>query len=152
MLQPDASQAVAFAVAIAVVLLQRRPLSRIDWITTSVCVGAAIFALTRPDPLEAVPHVEGIVGLAARSGVASLAVAILTLVLLPLPFVTDVIRRERCESSGLAAYFTIVCVAPFVAPYPVPLLGYGLSPVLGYFLALGWIVRDVPNRIATHPA
>ena len=147
MLQPDASQAVAFAVAMAVVLLQRRPLSRIDWITTTVCVGAAIFALSRPDPLEAVPHVEGIVGLAARGGVAPLAVAILTLVLLPLPFVADAILRERCESSGLAAYFIIVCVAPFVAPFPVPLLGYGLSPVFGYFLALSWIVRSDPSQM-----
>lgn len=147
MLQPDASQAVAFAIAMAVVLLQRRPLSRIDWITTAVCVGAALFALSRPDPLEAVPHVEGIVGLAARGGVASLAVAILTLVLLPLPFVADTILRARCESSGLAAYFIIVCVAPFLAPYPVPLLGYGLSPVFGYFLALGWIVRSDPSQM-----
>lgn len=140
--QPDASQAIAFAAAVAVVLLQSRRPSRIDRIAAAVCVGASVLALSRPDPLQAVPHVEGIVSLAASSGAAWLAAAIVALMLLPLPFVVESVKhRGHYEGLGLAAYFVTVCIASFVAPFPVPILGYGLSAMLGYFVALGWIVR-----------
>lgn len=144
-LQPDASQASAFAVAVAVFLLQRGRASRSDWAAGGIVLGSALLAWSRTVPLEAVPHVEGIVGLAASLGAGWLITSALALALLPLPFISAASRdRElRPEGFSLAAYFGIVCVAPFVGPYPVPVLGYGLSPILGYFAALGWIVmRD----------
>jgi len=149
--QPDASQAIAFAIAVLVVLVQRKSASRMEWIAAAVCVGASALALSRPDPLEAVPYVEGIVQLAASSGAALLAAAIVSLVLLPLRFVMHFVKhRDRHEGLGLAAYFVAVCIAAFVAPFPVPILGYGLSPLLGYFVALGWIVRnDALRRLET---
>jgi len=140
--QPDASQAVAFAAAVVVMVLQRSHASRIDWIAAVVCVGSSILALSRRDPLEPVPHVEGIVHLAARSGSAWLATSIVALMLLPLPFVLNWVKhRDHHEGMALAVYFVTVCVAALVAPFPVPVLGFGLSPVLGYFFALGWTVR-----------
>ena len=140
--QPDASQAIAFAVAVLVVVVQRRSPPRIDWIAVAVCVGASALALSRPDPLEVVPYVEGIVRLAASSGAAWLAAAVVSLILLPLPFVVhSVNHRNHHEGLGLAAYFVTVCIAAFVAPFPVPILGFGLSPLIGYYMALGWILR-----------
>ncbi len=141
-LQPDASQATAFAVAVALVVLQRRPAYRSDWVAVGIVIGCAMLALSRPDPLEAVPHVEGIVSLAANAGAAWLIAAVLALALLPVPFIGDAARRrERGRASlALAAYFAIVCIASLLAPYPVPILGFGLSPILGYFAALGWVI------------
>jgi cell division protein FtsW (lipid II flippase) len=140
--QPDASQAIAFATAVLIVLFQRRLPSRIDWIAAAVCVGASGLTLSRPDSLEAVPYVEGIVRVAASRGAAWLAAAIVALMLLPLPFVVHSMKHpDHHEGLGLAAYFVTVCIASFVAPFPVPILGYGLSPFLGYLVALGWIVR-----------
>jgi len=149
--QPDASQAIAFATAVLVVLVQRRSPSRIDWIAAAVCVGASGLALSRPYSLEAVPYVEGIVRLAASSGAAWLAAAIAALMLLPLPFVVHYVKyRDHHEALGLAAYFVIVCIASFAAPFPVPILGYGLSPLLGYIVALGWVVQtDALRRVKT---
>ena len=144
-LQPDASQATAFAVAVAVVLLQHGPASISGWAAGGLVVGAALLAWSRPDPLAAVPHVEGIVGLAARLGAGWAIASVLALGLLLLPFVFAASRRreQRAEGLALAAYYAVTCVAPFVRPYPVPILGYGLSPILGYFAALGWILlRD----------
>ena len=144
-LQPDASQASAFAVAVAVVLLQRGRVYMSDWAAGGIVVGCALLAWSRPDPLEAVPHVDGIVGLAASLGAGWTIASALALGLLPLPFLSEASRRreQRPEGFSLAAYFGIVCVAPFVGPFPVPILGYGLSPVLGYFAAFGWIMlRD----------
>ena len=154
-LQPDASQASAFAVAVAVVLFQRTPANRTDWIAAGIVIGCAILALSRPDPLDPLPHVEGIVRLAASAGAAWFISAVLALALLPIPFVADAAKhRERgLESVALAAYFGIVCIASLLEPYPVPLLGYGLSPILGYFAALGWIIlRDGPANAESDSA
>jgi cell division protein FtsW (lipid II flippase) len=141
--QPDASQASAFTGGVMVVFLQRTRASRTEWIAAAACVGASIVAISRPDRLEAVPHVEGIVSLAASAGRVWVAAAMIALLLLPIPFVMDSLKhRDHHEGLGLAAYFVILCIAAFVAPFPVPLLGYGLSPILGYYVALGWIMRN----------
>ncbi len=155
-LQPDGSLASAFALAVAVLLFQRRPAFRSDWVAAGIVVGGAVLALSRADPLDAVPHVEGIVSLAASAGAAWLTAAILALVLLPIPFIANAARRRdwRRESVALAAYFGIVCIASLLQPYPVPVLGFGLSPVLGYFAALGWMILKDPlisPRHAAHP-
>jgi cell division protein FtsW (lipid II flippase) len=141
-LQPDASQASAFAAAVAVLLFQRGRVYVSDWVAGGIVVGAALLAWSRTGPLDPVPYVEGIVGLAASLGAGWLITSVLALALLPLPFIAEALRRreQRPECFSLAAYFGIVCVTPFAGEYPVPVLGYGLSPILGYFAALGWII------------
>lgn len=141
-LQPDASQAFAFSVAVGLVLLSRRRPPWMDWAAVAVVTGCALLALSRPDPLDAVPHVEDIAGLAASMGVAWLFPTVLALVLLPIPFIAEAARHRdrRHESLALAGYFGVVCIAPFAGPFPVPVMGFGLSPILGYFAALAWIV------------
>jgi cell division protein FtsW (lipid II flippase) len=142
-LQPDASQAIAFGVAMTIILLQKSPARRSHWLATAIVLGGALVALSRPDPLDAVPHVEGIVWLAADAGAGWLAAAVVALVLLPTPFVVNAVRARgrRDVSVGVAAYFATVIIASLLAPYPVPLLGFGLSPILGYFAALAWMIR-----------
>ncbi len=149
--QPDASQAIAFATAVVIVVLQRSSASRIDWIAVSVCVGFSLLAASRRDPLEPVPHVEGIVHLAASSGLAWLVASIVALMLLPIPFVLNWVKhRDNHEAMGLAVYFVTLCIAALVVPFPVPVLGFGLSPVLGYFVALGWTARtDAVSALPT---
>ena len=144
-LQPDASQAIAFAVAVATVLFVSRPAGRGDWVALGIVSVCAALSLSRPDPLDAVPHVEGIVGLAASAGAGWLIAAIIALVLLPVPFITYAVRRrDRArEGMALAAYFITVCIASLLAPFPVPLLGFGLSPILGYYAALCWSLSQL---------
>jgi cell division protein FtsW (lipid II flippase) len=142
-LQPDASQAIAFAIAVVIILVPRNNSSS-TWAAVGIAIAAALFALTRPDPLDAVPHVEGIVGLAASAGMLWMISALVALLLLPVPFIADAVRHHerRRVSLALAAYFIAVCVASLLQPFPVPLLGFGLLPILGYFLALAWIMRS----------
>ncbi|HEX2723628.1 MAG TPA: hypothetical protein VHM24_11995, partial [Gemmatimonadaceae bacterium] len=149
--QPDASQAIAFAAAVVIVVLQRSHASWLDLIAVAVCVGCSILSLSRRDTLEGVPHVEGIVHLAASSGLAWLVASIVALLLLPIPFVLNWVKhRDHHECMGLAVYFVAVGIAALVAPFPVPVLGFGLSPVLGYFVALGWTVRiDAVSTLPT---
>lgn len=142
-LQPDPSQATAFGVAVCVLFFRRRRETSTNWLAAGVILLGAVVAWTRPDPLAAVPHVEGIVGLAGNLGTAWVIASLLALAVLPIPFVADALTRSHSRSASLAVavYFGIVSSMPLVGPYPVPILGFGLSPLVGYFGVLGWIVR-----------
>lgn len=148
LLQPDAAEASAFAGAFLVLLFSRPML----WVERAAALGAVVCAAwswMRPDPLSPVPYVEGIVGLAAESGAFWLAAALLSLALLPCPFFLG--RKRDGEASpkalALGVYFAIKMIAPCFGPFPVPMLGFGLSPIVGYFVALTWLLS-----VSTTPA
>ncbi|HEY0022892.1 MAG TPA: hypothetical protein VGB24_08280 [Longimicrobium sp.] len=136
-LQPDAAQATAFGAA-AVLLLAAKAEGRAARLA---CVGivAALAALTwtRRDPLAPVPYVEEIVGLAASLGTVWAMAAAVSLLLLPLPFLVGGRGAARHVGIALGAYVAITAAAPFFGSFPVPVLGYGMSPIIGYLAGLG---------------
>ncbi len=140
-LQPDASQAVAFAgAAVAVLVLSDRPRLQRGLAGLVIAVVASIACL-RPDPLSPVPEVEGIIGLAAALSplVAGLAMVILAgAVLAPLSILQGAFDKPvRAAACGLAAYLVLSAVAPVFGAFPVPLVGMGVSPILGAWLGFG---------------
>ena len=141
-LQPDAAQATAFAGALLVLLFRHPHPTWAVWSAVLLSVGCTVWAWTRPDPLLPVRHVEGIVGLAAQSGVLWLLASLLSLALLPLPFLVARCRNSSLSFTALAlgVYFCLQMIMPWFGFFPVPLLGFGLSPIIGYFGALGWLV------------
>ncbi|HEX7239993.1 MAG TPA: hypothetical protein VF263_06980, partial [Longimicrobiaceae bacterium] len=138
--QPDAAQATAFAAAAAVLLLPRTGEARLA-IRLVPLLALAGASWLRSDPLLEVPHVEGIVGLAAELGTGWGAAALASLLLLPVPFFTA--RRDADDRLPLAlgAYLSVTLLAAAVGSFPVPVLGYGASPVLGYLAAVGLLQR-----------
>ena len=138
--QPDAAQATAFGGALLVLLcFYRRPAWPVV-LTVLIVAACVAWTWTRPDPLEPVIHVEKIVGVAGQRGALWLLAALASLALLPWPFLLarDPEGGPSPENLALATYFWLEMLAPAFGAFPVPLLGYGLSPILGYFLALGW--------------
>lgn len=127
LLQPDAAQAASFCAAWTVVVGVRREAKWAPVVITSLLLGAA--CLFRPDPLEPVPHVEGIVGMAAAQGSARAVAALVSLALLPAALAWFLARPVGLV---LAVYVTGTLVAAWLGNYPVPVLGYGVSPILGY--------------------
>ncbi len=138
LLHPDAAQLTAFALASMPVLLWREGAlpSRFG---TRVLVAAGLVAAAgagwqRPDPMAPVDHVEGALRLAGSLGPVALAAA-MTAVLLP-PAVL-LWHAWRARSPGLLAvaiyYVALVALAP-LGITPVPLLGFGAGPILGYLL------------------
>ena len=134
--QPDISQLAGFAIA-ALVL----GAARFGWpgaaLSAAIAAAAIALCLSRPDPLEPVAHVEGVFALAwSQSPAIALAMG-LTLAgaaLTPL-MMGSAHPLGAATPLALAAYLTATAVAPFLGPYPVPLAGYGLSFVLGWWLA-----------------
>jgi hypothetical protein len=41
---------------------------------------------------------------------------------------------------------SVTCLAPFVGSFPVPVIGYGISPIVGYLLDVGAILRTASPR------
>ena len=153
-LQPDASQATALAAAAALVALRGggSPLARAAAVAASA--GLAGMAWLRPDPLEPVPEVEGIVGLAAKA--SPLLCASSLALLAAAAMVPALVARRAAPDLQLAAAALTACLgvwtlAPFYGAFPVPFMGVGPSPILGAWLGVGLLaglIRASPAPVA----
>jgi cell division protein FtsW (lipid II flippase) len=139
-LQPDASQATAFGAAMLVVLTSLRAPAAVRAGGAAAVVLAAVAAWLRPDPLAPVPEVEGIVGLAWGWSPLAAAAAVVLLAataLWPLRMAAPDRPRTRVAALALAACCIVSTLAPAFGAFPVPLVGMGMSPVLGFWLGAG---------------
>ncbi len=145
MLQPDAAQAAAFCAAWIGIVATRREEGRAAVITASVLV--AVACAFRSDPLEPVAHVEGIVGLASTQGAVLAVAALVSLAVLPL---AQAFLLERPVGPVLATYTAGLLMAAWLGHHPVPVLGYGVSPILGYYGAV--VMASFLGRLEKGPA
>lgn len=145
-LQPDAAQLTAFAFAMLSLFIASKG-NR--WLQASlltlllVCLTAA---WRIPDPLAPVPYVEGVFGIAAQASPVAL-VAALAFAAMPVAGFVWLAKAKRCSGPlSVAAYYaTLFALAPLQVT-PVPLLGFGSGPILGYFLILAAIAGDNHNQ------
>lgn len=134
LLQPDAAQLDAVACA-ALPILWRARLSRVARALVFVAIAAsAVAAWQRPDPLEPVLHVEGVFALAARAGPLAFAASVCAAIGPSGALLWHATRDRDAGLLAVAVYYAVILVhAPLVVT-PVPLLGFGAGPVLGYAL------------------
>ena len=73
--------------------------------------------------------------------------AIIAMALLPLPFMLQACRtwdsRYGHVAFSLSLYFTTVIAVSITGRFPVILMGYGPTAVIGYVIALGWLVYSM---------
>ncbi len=147
-LQPDASQATTLAVAgVAIVgLALRNAAWRAGMAAAFVALAAT--AWLRPDPLQPVPEVEGIVGLAFSLaplfGIAALAL-LAAIALVPVVVARTGTPASRHAGLALGLCFLMWAVTPFLGAFPVPFVGIGMSAVLGGWLGIG-LLAGVLNQ------
>lgn len=142
-LQPDASQLTAFAVAVTPLVASGdlpRP-ARVSLLT--LVIAAAGVAWRTPETLAPVPYVEGAFALAAAASPWGLGLAVVAALL---PVATFAWAARMVKSPGALAvalyWATVFALAPRQVT-PVPWLGFGAGPVVGYFLAAGAVSRTV---------
>ncbi|MDZ4760015.1 MAG: hypothetical protein SGJ21_02960 [Alphaproteobacteria bacterium] len=159
--QPDASQATAFGTALIWIALKSRGGNRIRRMVfggTALLLAAGSWL--RPDPLLPVPEVEEIVQLAYAISPALAVLALASLLLfslVPGRLSKDGSPDVQLAGGALSVYFLICIAMPFIGAFPVPLLGVGISPVLGAWFGLGVLaalsrVRARSDRPLPHPA
>jgi hypothetical protein len=138
--QPDASQASALALAMGVVLLGMRTLALpLRWGISIMALLLAALVWTRPDPLAPVAEVEEVIKLAA--GLSPL-IAIISVLSVAAVASTPVLTTRTSHAVAwtgwaLSALFVGWSVAPALGAFPVPLVGVGVAPILGAWLGVG---------------
>lgn len=131
--QPDASQLLALSVAVMVAIIGARLNAWGAIGTLFLMTLATVLAFLRRDPLEPVPHVEGVFLLAFQhsmlSGAAVVAAAVSLIV--GLYVLSD--KSFRWLSS-VASYYAMLFICSVAGLTPAPLIGYGAGPLLGFGL------------------
>ena len=148
-LQPDRSMAGVLATSLILLAFWRRDALAIG----AALIGVAAFAaaLAQPDSLPAVPFVDNVLYSAfdvhPLAGIAVLAGSAIML----LPALGAGEPRERLVFG--AAWLAIVAAAA-LGNYPTPLVGYGGSAILGYWLSVALLpgrsrLGNVPHGSST---
>jgi hypothetical protein len=100
----------------------------------------AAAASLRPDPLQPVAEVEGILGLAfGQSAVigAGACVLLVAIVALPAAATRDAPPPARLAGLALSLCFGAWALTPLLGAFPVPFVGIGMSAILGAWLGVG---------------
>ena len=143
-LQPDASQATAFGAGVIVTLWMTSSTQGARITASLFVLLAAVLAWTRPDSLAPIPEVEGIIKLAYT---ISGAIATLCFVSLAAVTLSPLLGRKMAHAGAyppalaLFVYFLVCMLMPLFGAFPVPLVGMGMSPILGFWFGVGALIN-----------
>ena len=141
LLQPDASQLTGFAVPMTIMLCRKTNRKVIRLLIISTFSLLVVLSWMYLDKLPPVNYVEEIVNLVADMGLFWLVLGIMSLAVLPMPFLLFPPENAKSISRYIGGYYVIIIVATQFGNFPVPLMGYGVSPILGYFISLIWYIQ-----------
>jgi hypothetical protein len=136
--QPDASQLTGFAIPAMIMLFSKVNSKTLRLLIASTFSIFVISSWVYLDNLPPVDYVERIVYMVANMGNLWLFLGIISLIILPLPFLLFPPQNARLISRCIGAYFIIIIISTLFGNFPVPLMGYGISPIIGYFISIIW--------------
>jgi hypothetical protein len=139
-LQPDAAQATALALA-GLALIWRAPPATpaTRAVAVVLVVGIAGLAWSRPDPLPALDHVERVLVLGLSGGPGLAVASVVAMALLLAPMLVARSGASRAPALGFAVYVLATVAATFCGNYPVPVMGAGAGPVLGWYAMVAYL-------------
>ncbi len=147
----DGGTSLAFALGMTGLLAARPAHSKRLLPVWLVACGMAAWGWMRPDALPAVAHVEEVLSRTAAVSPAAGVAASIALALLPLPFLLAARgNTERGAPLALAGFWTGLALAGVLGNYPIPVIGYGASFVIGWVLALGTLSRAARQATPTN--
>lgn len=141
LIQPDASQVTSFALGAILILMKSDGKKSVIVVFTLILFGSILASWLYVDHLSAVIYVEGILSLVAQMGTIWYLLGILSLIILNVPFLLFPPKGYAVPSISIGLYFMFLLIASQIANFPVLLMGYGISPILGYMIATTWYVR-----------
>jgi hypothetical protein len=153
--QPDAPQVTAFAAAIGVAGAVAGMRAATAAATLAGLAPAVAWAWRQPDPLQPVPHVEGTLQVAFAAGPVAGVLALLAVAAIPGVLAWLGRHPRRRALLGVAAYYVVIDVLAAWQWTPMPLLGFGAGPLVGYALVAALAARldaASPRRPFTGPS
>lgn len=146
--QPDASQVTAFALAFAACTLRVQAGALIKVGTLIALANCVVIAWSRPDPLTPVPYVEGVLDLARSISPLAMVVVIAAITLIPACLIWHARSRQNFALFAVAIYYLVIFFLACLQFTPMPILGFGAGPILGYFAMLFVASIDDPAKSA----
>ncbi|PGZ86200.1 FtsW/RodA/SpoVE family cell cycle protein [Bacillus sp. AFS029533] len=140
--QPGASQLTAFTIAISFLLLNLKKNKSVQILFLIVFILLIILSWSHLDQLSSVSYVEDILSLVKKMGIGWLILAVISLLILLMPFFLFPPNSAKPLSFSLGIYFSISILSSFFGNFPVPIIGYGTSPFIGYLIAISWYVYN----------
>lgn len=146
-LQPDASQLLAFSFPMIVLLLK----SNIPKIIKG-SFSVILFFLTLKswfclDTLQPVDYTEGVLIMLHDLSVVLYIIGIMTLLLIPIYFLISSTKKNRNICIGITMYYWLMILSTLIGAFPVPFMGYGISPILGFYIFLIWFINEAKRNI-----
>lgn len=140
-IQPDASQLTGFSISMIVMLVSKTDKKSLRLFIVWILLTLIIYSWVYLDSLSAVVYVEGILGLLKNVGLTWLILGCISLIILPVPFILFPPKNFKLPSICLGLYFIIILISTLFGNFPIPLMGYGVSPIIGYFISISWYTR-----------
>lgn len=133
--QPDLSQLAAFCAG-ALPIVWQHGTKRIwkTFITICCCILGGI-CLFIPADIPPAPYSEGILSMLGNISIIWMAVGWAALLMIPLFFGYGYYKQNSLPLLCLAIYYMVSILFVLKGSYPVPFMGFGLSPIAGYWLA-----------------
>lgn len=133
--QPSLAQLTAFSAA-ALALFWRGGHKRIWGIASALVLVLLVIACRQiPVALEPVLYCEGILSMLGDVSWLLLAAGLLSLAAVPAFFLHRFCVKRETQALCLSVYYAVSLLFVLTGEYPVPFMGFGLSPIAGYFLA-----------------
>lgn len=141
-LQTDAAQATAFAAALLIVLWHSGWSSMQIASITLTSIASLALAWANEPTISPVSYVEGVIQLASSQHlIAGVWTSLVTLAL-PAGLAWLAWKRQQPGIAAAALYYLVISGFAYAQLTPMPLLGFGASPIIGYFLLTGVIRRN----------
>jgi cell division protein FtsW (lipid II flippase) len=144
-LQPDASMLTAFAIPMIILLWNKINNNIFRFCIVILLSALIIISWVFLDKLPPVAYVENIVSLVGNMGIIWLGLGVISLVILPLPFIFFSPKKYKLLSISFGLYFIIILISTMFGNFPVPMMGYGVSPIIGYFISITWLAKSKIN-------
>lgn len=144
-LQPDASQLAGFTFAMLFCLFNKENRNNtntiVKIITSLTLIIFTVLAWNLSDNLQAVSYTEEILLMLKDISSVLYVLGIISLFLIPIPVIVFSKKSLKTLSFCIALYYWIIVISTFLGNFPVPFMGYGISPIIGYFIVLIFFVK-----------
>ncbi len=141
-LQPDASQISAFAIPMIIMLYDDNKKKTTYLVTVAVLLFLVAMSWIHIDGLLPVSYVEEILVLSKNMGTIWFVLGVISLIMLPIPFILFSPEKAKKLSICIGIYIVILLASTLIGNFPVPLMGYGMPPIIGYFISMTWYSKS----------
>lgn len=145
-IQPDVSQLSAFTAA-SLPLLWRNG-KKCRWLLPYAAIQIVLLAICLhiPTAIDPLPHCEGVLIMLGELSPFLLLAGALSLVMIPMIWGYHFLKVRGRWILCLTIYYTVTILFGLTGEYPMPFMGFGLSPIVGYWFA-ALFSPDAENKI-----